>query len=742
MSTFNIRRDFIWLFLFFCIIPYGSYAQSNADTASVNKIKIGLALSGGGAKGFAHIGVLKVLDQEGIPISMISGTSMGSIVGALYSIGYTPEQIEHIVLTTDWSILFNDSYRINPQNIANSVSSNNKYLLTFPFTGRKLQLPSGLIDGQNISMLLYRLMLPYHDVQNFRNLPIPFSAVATDLSTGQAHTFTQGYLPDAVRASSAIPTIFKPVKIDGKTYIDGGVARNIPAQDVRDLGADLVISSDVSEPVKPVDSLNTFVDILFQSVGFHQVESDKKQIEKSDFYIHPDITKYSSFSYDQAKQIIQRGEEAARQLIPKIKKYLAEHHKQLASSPFDSIASTQNDTLLISDVQFSNINGMLKKQASLTLDVQTPSHLTLRDIEKRINQLYSSGLFSQISYRLQKMPDNNGHRLLLEFQKKEQEYVGFSVRYDSQYKAALLFGASLTDNLFWGDRLTTQLRVGEILQLTSKYSVPVTLAPLSHFNLSLNFQRSPIDFYQQSQALSTIDVEKLTLQPSVSIRLFERLNLEAGADAQVYSLNEAVGNTLFLENTNFLFDPYFRLGYDRLNRPYFPSRGQALSIKAEASDRDWGSSSTFLQLSGKWAVSIPMIKDLSFNNTLFGGYTSDTTIPLYKNYYLGGLTQNTVFDIHQHPFMGYAAQQLRSPNVLSVRSELQFRPAKNMYISGGFNAAHLSDIWTFNLDSARFKYGYGLSFGANTIIGPINLSLSTPNFSGGYALKIDVGYHF
>jgi len=737
------QRGIFWLLVFICIFPISGNAQS--DTTSINgqkNIKIGLALSGGGAKGFAHIGVLKVFEEEHIPVDMISGTSMGAIVGALYAIGYSPEQIENIVLSTNWGILFNDNYRINPQNIANSVASENTYLLTFPFNGKKLQLPSGLIDGQNISMLLYRLMFPYQNIQNFKDLPIPFSAVATDLSTGKAHTFTHGYLPDAVRASSAIPTIFKPVKIDGKTYIDGGVARNIPAEDVRNLGADLVISSDVGNPVKPVDSLNTFVDILFQSVGFHQKEADQEQIKKSDFYIHPRTNNFSSFSYDHAKKIIQKGEEAARKLVPRIKRYLNEHNAKAAPSSFKPISSPSNDTLLISNIQFANIDGKLKRQASTTLDISPPARLTLPDIEKKINRLYNSGLFSQISYRLKQSSAAKGHNLVLEFRKKEQEYVGFSVRYDSQYKAALLFGASLSNNIFWSDRLTTRLRMGEILQLTSKYSVPVTLTPLSHVNLALNFQRTPIDFYQQNQALSTIDVEKLSLRPSVSVQLFNRLNFDTGAEAQVYSLNEAVGNTLFLEHTNLLLSPYFQIKYHTLNRPNFPTRGQSLDIKGELSDRAWESSSTYLQISGQWTSSLPLFKRISLNNTFFAGYTSDSDIPLHKNFYLGGISQNPVLANHQHPFMGYAAQQLRSPNVIALQSDLQFRLTKNAYLSGEWNAAHLSDIWTFNLDSGRIQYGYGVSLGASTIIGPVKLSLSTPNFTDEYALKINVGYHF
>lgn len=737
------KGTFIALFLLFISLSgQAQQANKSPDSSSARKpISVGLALSGGGAKGFAHIGVLKIFEQAGIPIHMVSGTSMGSVVGSLYAIGYTPEEIEDIALSTDWSILFNDSYRINPQNIANSVTDKDTYLFTFPYNGKRLSLPTGLIDGQNIAMLLYRLMLPYHDVRDFSNLPIPFAAVATNLANGNAHTFTNGYLPDAVRASIAIPTIFKPVTIDGQTYIDGGVARNIPAEDVKELGADVVIASDVGEPLKSVDSLDTFVDVLFQSVGFHQMESNRRQKQKTDFYIRPDIKNFSSFSYNQnqIKEIIRRGEQAARKAVPEIKAYLATH--QPAASRFQSIRSPQDDSLLVSSVSYSNISGLLQQQASLALDIHPPTKLTLGDIEKKINRLYSSGLFSQISYRLLDSSHSPKNQLVLEFQQKKQEYAGFSVRYDSEYKASLLFGASLTNNLFWNDRLTMQLRAGEILELNTGYSTPLTLAPLSKINFGIDFQRSPIDLYNQGQALSTINVERLTFRPSVSVRLLQRTNVAAGLESEIYNLNQAVGNTLILENTSFLLKPFFKVDFSTLNRPYFPTKGHTLKFKALISNRKWGSLSNFTQLTGNWFSTLPLTPTLNLSGELFTGYSSGN-IPLHYSYYLGGMAQNSVFDLRQRPFMGHDAQQLRASNVIALRSQLQLKIHKNIYLRAGWNVAHLADQWTFNIDEERLKYGYALSVGANSIIGPLELSLSTPDFSGGYALKIDVGYHF
>lgn len=240
--------------------------------------KLGIALSAGGAKGFAHIGVLKVLDEENIPIQVVTGSSMGAVIGGLYAAGYTPKQIEEIALNTDWQALFNDNMKPSSRDLSTFISTRDLYMVSFPIIDGLPQLPAGLVRGQNLSMLLYRLLLPVHDVQEFSNLSKSFAAVATNLRTGESHRFESGYLPETIRASAAIPSIFKPVTIEGEQYIDGGVVRSIPAEDARALGADIVLVSDVGDPVKPVKELNTFVDILFQSIGFHQVKSDSAQI--------------------------------------------------------------------------------------------------------------------------------------------------------------------------------------------------------------------------------------------------------------------------------------------------------------------------------------------------------------------------------------------------------------------------------------------------------------------------------
>ena len=216
-----------------------------------NPPKIGIALSGGAARGLAHIGVLKVLEQAGIPVDVIAGTSMGSVVGGLYALGYNADQLDTIVRAQDWFRLLTDPVDRRDLPVDRKIAAD-RIMLTLPIYRGGIHLPRSVVPGQRIWELLTRLTWSAHGVHDFHRLPTPFAAVATDLETGQAVVLDRGFLPDAIRASMALPSVFAPVELGGVVLIDGGVVRNLPAHDARALGADVLICSDVTDPLEPV----------------------------------------------------------------------------------------------------------------------------------------------------------------------------------------------------------------------------------------------------------------------------------------------------------------------------------------------------------------------------------------------------------------------------------------------------------------------------------------------------------
>src|SRR5205823_10283099 len=313
--------------------------------------RVGVALSGGAARGLAHIGVLKVLEQAGVPVDVITGTSMGSVVGGLYAVGYTAAQLDTIVTTEDWYRLLTDPVDRRDLAVERKFTEDH-YLLTLPIHRGGIKLPKSVVPGQRISQLLTGLTWSAHAIRDFRALPIPFAAVATDLETSKAVVLDHGFLPDAIRASMALPSVFSPVELADTAFIDGGVVRNLPAQDARVLGADVLICSDVTDPLEPRDSIVSLVDVLVQSVSFRVWDSEAEQRSKCDVLILPEVRGFATFGFTRARDVIARGETAARAALPAITAALARGHVSRAPRAPPRAPLVQPESVLVTKVAF------------------------------------------------------------------------------------------------------------------------------------------------------------------------------------------------------------------------------------------------------------------------------------------------------------------------------------------------------------------------------------------------------
>ena len=271
------RLVFIITLLVFCV-------STSAQEATQNVPKVGLVLSGGGAKGLAHIGALKVIEQAGIQVDFIGGTSMGAIVGALYASGYSASALDSIFRTTDFTNLIDDNLPRSAKTFYEKEDSE-RYAITLPFSKFKISAPPAYSGGQNVYNELVKLLYPVKNITNFRDLPIPFLCVATDVETGEEVVLNQGYLPQAIMASGALPSLFEPVKIEGRVLIDGGVTDNYPIEKVKKMGADIIIGVDVQHGLRDREGLLSATEILLQVNNYHTVLEMEVKIS-ADRYLH------------------------------------------------------------------------------------------------------------------------------------------------------------------------------------------------------------------------------------------------------------------------------------------------------------------------------------------------------------------------------------------------------------------------------------------------------------------------
>ena len=293
------------------VLLLGLIVNTSVFAQKKEELKVGLVLSGGGAKGFAHIGVLKVIDSLGIEVDYIAGTSMGAVIGSLYSTGYSGKQLEAFFNSQDFNVLINDEFERSSKTFYERENAE-KYAVSLPFENLKISLPSALSRGQNVYNLLYQLMLPVKEINDFSQLPIPFFCVATDIETGESIIMDRGSLAESVTASGALPSLFEPVVIDDQILIDGGVTNNFPVEELRARGMDIIIGVDVQDALKDRESLKSAPEILLQINNFRTINAMKNKAPLTDIYIKPDITDFSVISFDEGRDIIENGELAAK----------------------------------------------------------------------------------------------------------------------------------------------------------------------------------------------------------------------------------------------------------------------------------------------------------------------------------------------------------------------------------------------------------------------------------------------
>jgi predicted acylesterase/phospholipase RssA len=407
----------LWKSIFILSLFWISLTYANPN----DRPKIGLVLSGGGAKGFAHIGTLKMLDSLQIPIDYIVGTSMGGIAGALYAIGYNGHDLEKLVQRSDWKEIFSDEPPRTelPYFVRKETG---KYQLVFGLKGLKPVTPSGLIYGQKVSLLFSSLTFPYENINDFDKLPIPFRCVAVDLVTGNQVVLKSGSLAKAMRATMAIPTVFSPVEWGDSLLIDGGFSNNLPINVVIEMGADIVIAVDVESPLRKRKRLNTALSILEQTIGLLGLEQRRKNEKLADIHIRPDLTGFAAgdFDNDKIKKIVQRGIDAAQKNINQFVTLKKKHQLQRMEDP--AIIDLANKHPRIFDLQITGHTALPFSFIYKQLNIKPVDSLNLTILKGRIAEMKASGYFENISYKIVPLSEND-IRLIIHVKEKQKPLI-------------------------------------------------------------------------------------------------------------------------------------------------------------------------------------------------------------------------------------------------------------------------------------------------------------------------------
>jgi len=699
---------------------------------------VGLALSGGGARGFAHIGVIEVLEEAGIVADVVTGTSMGSIVGGLYAIGYTPEQLRSVAADVDWPRVFNDEPERRNLPIERKEEEG-RVLYAFPVEGLTPRLPSGVIEGQRISQLLTRLTWSAHPVSDFARLPRPFTAVATDLETGEAVPLRGGYLPEAMRASMAIPGALVPMEIGGRVLIDGGVSRNLPAQDARALGAGRVICSDVSEPLAERDSLGSLLAILNQTVAFRMVERTEAQRELCDVLVVTKVEGVEIADFGRIEDAIEAGRAAARAVLDS----LADAGETFAALPVrrevrDGLADPMPGPVRIEAIEIQGLERTRPAAVRRILGIVPGDRVTPGELDRAVTRLYDSGRFRSVWYRLEANDGGDRRTLRLELDDRSRQWVGFGYRYDGRYKASILATGALRDLLFAGTTLAMDLRLGEQTRARAEYSKRWgwTVAPIVGVRGELT--EMPFDLYAGDDRVASPDVQTQAVTGIAGLGF--RYNTFLGIEAKLERADRGAAPSVedWAEGAGTLASVAGILRVDRRDRASFPRRGWAGLLKSEWGDVS-GAGGSFSQHVLDVELVVP-VGGFGFLGRVTLGTSDGDALPSHYLFFAGGSRQYQLYADRQFPLYGWKVQEERGRHIQAGSLGVQWEPLTDVFLQVRGGAAALPETWEWSGDA--WSGGWGVTGGARTRFGSLALTVAGRDLSDWPRLEIDAGFPF
>lgn len=765
----------VFLGLIFLLIG-PTYAQ---DGRSGGRPKVGLVLSGGGAKGLAHIGALKVIEEAGIEIDYIGGTSMGAIVGALYASGYSAQQLDSIFYALDFTELIQDEVPRGAKTFYEK-DDDERYALGLPFDGFKVSFPQAFSGGQNIYNELVRLLFHVKDVQSFNKLPIPFLCIATDVETGEGILLDHGYLPEAITASGTFPSLFEPMEIDGRVLIDGGVVNNFPVDEIRALGADIIIGVDVQHGLAKRNDLNSATEILLQINNFRTVRDMEEKREKVDLYIHPEMEAYSVIDFELGPEIIALGETEARKKLPELQKLNAQlrqqgHHNN--SGGYNSKESQagqykETDSLVINRLRIFGTENYSRSyiKGKLRFDLAEP--ITFEKLRQGLNNLAASGNFKGIRYLLRS--NGLGTDLILKLKEDPTKmYLKMGAHYDDLFKSSALINLTRKNFLSQDDVASFDLIVGDNVRYSLQYYRDKGPYWSFGFNSSLNdFERS-VDFgiiqsnfnvvqdpnigeinldvteWKNQIYLQTVVREEFALQVGVEHKLLKYStrtlrNLE-GVEPE-NGLDPTGGNNrIFFENSNF-YSAYGGLVLDTYDDRYFPTKG----LYFNGDFHFYLFSSDFNENFKEFSVSQAQIgavfsltNRLSWQLETEGGFKlgSQSRVTSF-DFVLGGFGNEPVNNFK--PFLGYDFLSLPGNSYVKAYTRFDYRISPKNHLLAAANFANVDDdlFRTGEWLSAPDFRGYALGWGNESFLGPVQVLWSWSPQTTRSQVYFSVGFWF
>lgn len=760
------------------VCSLGAWAQSRP--------KIGLVLSGGGAKGIAHIRVLQALDSLGIVPDFIAGTSMGSVVGGLYAAGYTGNEIDSIAKTLDWQLLMSNSVSFNEINIEEKDEFG-RYIYELPMNGLKPKLPLGLIEGQHIEELLSRLFFHVNGISSFQQLPTPFLCVASDIVRGEPVVLRNGSLPQAIRASMSIPSVFAPVRIDDHLLVDGGVFNNMPVSYCREMGATFIIASDVDGGLYKESDLNSAAQLLMQTALLAGNITYRKELKDVD--LHIDIfpyLRYGTMDFEQRVDMLRAGREAVKEVLPELVK-MAAQQKQYPPRAVRKIPRA-NTRYKIQEIATDGISEPNSQLVNARFEAHAGELLGPSEIGTRVHRLIGTRLFDKISYQIE--GDSVTSTLTLHATERPANAVKFAMHYDTERGAGVILNFTKRNLLLPASRLVATIDLAESPRMRANYFYYLgTSKRWWHFS-EVYGERLLLNSFIQGTPVADVISQHLAATTMLNYSINRHRYWGFGISAQRTRLRPKIdpateSNPDPLEIADYRFSTVgarVQFVHNTLDKVFFPTRGGWLlaetnwrintdfkaDLRLTTPDTSAnlvleGSLPSYLTLNIKAMKAIPLSQRVSLQLWQHTALMQETFFRSddFSAYWLAAGDFSSVGGWLNRPrksdylFLGLREGELSVPQLLAVGAQVQYTLAKNVYLTPGINLLaggyESFEFWSglgqFDFreksrEGAFYQLGYGAMASYFSLLGPIQFGLSHNAQTGQLRGFFNLGFTF
>jgi NTE family protein len=739
--------------LLFSLLPLGGALAQNSQVGP--RPKIGVVLSGGGAKGLAHIGILKAIDSAGLKVDYITGTSMGSIIGALYSVGYSADSIEKISNRIDWGLLLSNQSSMRSM-IMDEKSEYGRYDVELPWVNHAFRLSTGVIEGQELWLKFSELFRPVYKIKDFSRFSIPFKCIATDVSTGEAVVLDTGEIVSAIRASMAIPSVFTAVEYGDRKLVDGGVVRNFPVTDVLAMGANIVIGDNVAGPLRKSDQVTNALQVLLQVAFFREAADTRTQIPLCNIYVHQPLENYGMGNFGDANQIIADGVEEGRRLYPRL--------KALADS-LNAIYGPQevvkNRLPAIHPVKVSaySVKGLSHTTEGFfiqSMDLETNHYYTAGDLARMVRRAFGTRYYNRITYALEPLPDSTS-RVDFEVEENPLTFAKIGLNYNQFSGISAILNLTARNFFTPTSRSLVTMNLGQNFRIRAEHLQYFSRRANFSFTIGPQWDQFKITTYNPKfKEAGLYNQNYFRGDGHFGYSTNRDLTIGFGSRWEYIDYDPSITSSLDFKGNNSFVTSYFFLRSNTLDRPYYPRHGLKFDLEADhvfeqtpraqyfasnvtRNDTSF-SSHPYQRVLVNYDQYLPLATHYTLQVHLQGGLNLQYHNNIMNEFSIGGLTEQFH---NQIAFAGLREGTFYSASIAEGMLALRYQLYSNVLITGRANALFNNFLYKSNFfTTPDFLSGYALTFTYQFALGPLELSAMYSDQSRQLIGYINIGIPF